>query len=92
MEQTYTLICGRCRGIFESNEGFPKSQLCPKCHAEDKKNFLLSEVWVIESQVYKLKHSIHHPNEAETRESADRVYEAAKRIHKKVFGERPPSP
>ena len=28
---TYMLTCDNCRSAFESKDGFPKQQLCPRC-------------------------------------------------------------
>ncbi len=30
-EQTYSLNCDKCGGVFQSEEGFPNPQLCPTC-------------------------------------------------------------
>ena len=31
VEATYTLNCDRCGECYDSKEGFPSPQLCPKC-------------------------------------------------------------
>ena len=31
LEGTYTLNCDNCGNTYQSKEGFPKPQLCPKC-------------------------------------------------------------
>ncbi len=90
MEQIYTLTCDICGKPFESDEAFPKSQLCPKCQATEKNKLLLFEAEIVEAQAKRFRWAVKHGRESEARESADRMYEYSKKICREVFGERPP--